>query len=143
MPKKPKPENRREIWKQFSRQIIGALLILLVLVGLYTIAAEDARAIPEIPLSQLAQDITAGKVTAIAVQGDQLEVTYQPNEIKRSQKEVETSLTQTLAVYGVTPIALSRVAVTVESPNGFGFWISSLLPILLPVLFVIFLFWMI
>ena len=40
MPKKPKPnpENRREIWKQFSRQIVGALLILLVLVGFYTIA---------------------------------------------------------------------------------------------------------
>jgi len=132
MPKKPKPnpENRREIWKQFSRQIVGALLILLVLVGFYTIATEDERAIPDISLSQLAQDITAGKVTAIAVQGDQLEITYQPNEIKRSQKEVEISLTQTLAIYGVPPATLGHVAVTVKSGSGFGFWILNLLPIL-------------
>ena len=145
MPKKPKPnpENRREIWKQFSRQIVGALLILLVLVGFYTIATEDERAIPDISLSQLAQDITAGKVTAIAVQGDQLEITYQPNEIKRSQKEVEISLTQTLAIYGVPPATLGHVAVTVKSGSGFGFWILNLLPILLPVLFIFFIFWMI
>lgn len=148
MPKKRQKTNggkgeRPEIWKQFSRQIVGTLLILFVVLGFYTMMMEGEKNIPEIPLSELAQDIISGKVTAIMVAGDALEITYQPTEIKKSQKEVEASLTQTLAVYGVTPASLSKVAVTVESPSGFGFWLINLLPILLPVFFVIFLFWMI
>ncbi|MEK7621915.1 MAG: ATP-dependent zinc metalloprotease FtsH [Patescibacteria group bacterium] len=143
MPKKSKPKNQREIWQQFSRQIVGALLLLFILAGLYTLSTEDRRDESLIPLSQLAQDISAGRVTEIKVEGDELEIVYSTKELKRSQKEVEASLTQTLAVYGVSPEVLSRVAVTVESPGGAGFWLINLLPILLPVLFVVFIFWMI
>src|SRR3989344_2321351 len=144
MPKKTKPAKRQDIWKQFSRQIVGALLILLVFVGFYTITSENKGVIPDISLSQLAQDIIAGKVKAIEIQGDQLEITYLiKDEVKHSQKEVEASLTQTLAVYGVSPVVLGQVAVTVASPNGVGFWLGNLLPFLLPIFFVIFLFWMI
>ena len=82
-----------------------------------------------IPISQIATDIEAGKITAIVVQGDTLTATYADGTTKTSNKEDEDSLTQTLVNYGVPAEKISAVKVSIEDESGWQFWAVELLPI--------------
>jgi len=134
---------QKKIINQFSRQILGTLLIMMLLVGLYATWSEQTPTVAVIPVSQLASEIRAGQVKAIVLESDNLQVTYQDATVSRSQKEDGISFTETVARYGVTAEELSRVALEVREPGGFGFWFFNLLPFLLPILLILFFVWII
>ncbi|MHB8860346.1 MAG: ATP-dependent zinc metalloprotease FtsH [Minisyncoccota bacterium] len=94
-----------------------------------------------IPLSAVASDVVAGKVKSITVSGDSLSLVYAGGAVKTSQKDPSAGLPETLATYGVTPDELSKVSMTVQGQSGFEFWFLNLAPILIPLLFIAFLFW--
>ncbi len=130
---------------QFVRNILTVIFILLLLVTLYTIVADSKSKTESISLSQLSSDISAGKVTEILVDGDDLEVHYDVKNqvVKKAKKEDGTALTQTLVNYGVTPDKLNHVAIEIQNPNGLSFWIINLAPFLLPLLVVLVIAWFI
>ncbi|MBP9856036.1 MAG: ATP-dependent zinc metalloprotease FtsH [Candidatus Pacebacteria bacterium] len=146
-PKTPKDKRPKlstlQLWGQFGNQVIGTLLILMILVGLYSTVVENREPIPEIPISELAAAVNNGQVSSITVSGDKLEAVYKSKEVKTSKKEAERGLSETLATYGVNPQALSKVTLKVEGESGFSFWLLNLLPIIIPILFVIVFFWFI
>ncbi|MBI2100870.1 MAG: ATP-dependent zinc metalloprotease FtsH [Candidatus Vogelbacteria bacterium] len=115
----------------------------MLLVSLYAFWSEETNKTPEISLSQLAGEIKSGAIKEVTVQGDSLEINYQDGSNGRSQKEVETSLSETLANYGVTALELKAVKLTIENPGGLGFWLLNLLPFALPILLILFFVWMI
>lgn len=61
--------------------------------------------------------------------------------IKKAKKETESSLTETLSNYGVDKNKLAAVAISVNDEDGWGYWFINLLPIILPLLFMIGFFW--
>ncbi len=89
----------------------------------------------------MAQDVSAQKVTAIKVSGDTLNLTYENGTKRVSRKGPSTGLPEILATYGVKPAMISKVAITVQGESGWHFWLVTLVPILLPIIFLIFLFW--
>ncbi|MBP9669671.1 MAG: ATP-dependent zinc metalloprotease FtsH [Candidatus Pacebacteria bacterium] len=95
----------------------------------------------EVPLSTLAQDLVQGTVTTIIVRGDAIEATYKDETVKKSRKEAEAGLTETLSFYGVTPDKLAAVSIDVKDETGVKFWALTLLPILLPILLLFGLVW--
>lgn len=124
-------------------QVVLTLLILMFLVGLYSSLAEQKNKVKDVSLSEISQAVLTGQITAIDVNGDQLTATYKDSTQSKSRKEAESSLSETLSLYGVNPEALGKVKVTVDNPSGWGFWLLNLLPILIPIIFVIIFFWMI
>ena len=99
------------------------------------------RAPATIPLSTVATDVAAGKVSAITVNGDALNLVYADKSTKTSQKDPSAGLPETLATYGVTPAELAKVAITVQGQSGFEFWFVTLGPTILSLLFIAFIFW--
>jgi hypothetical protein len=80
-------------------------------------------------------------VTAISIKGEALTATYgssTPAVVKQSKKEVGVGLTETLKNYSVTPEELAAVKITVENQGGFGFWLVTLAPFLMPIVFLAF-----
>lgn len=130
---------------QFVRNILTVIFILLLLVTLYSVVAENRTEREEISISQLANDISAAKVTQVVVDGDNLEIHYDTNGevVKKAKKEEATALTDTLVNYGVTAQKLNAVSIQIKSPNGLSFWILNLAPFLLPLLVVILIAWFI
>lgn len=133
----------RNIWSQFGGQIITGILIILIIVSLYSAVTGDGERPEEVTLSSLAARVIAGEVRTIQVRGDDLAVTLLSGDELLSKKEIESSLSETLANYGVTPEQLNGVAITVESPTGLGFWLLNILPFLLPIIFIVVFFWII
>ena len=123
-------------------QLAAAFAVFLVLSAGYSLVRQYMTGQSEtVPLSQIAADIEAGKISSIVVQGDQVTATYTDHSTKTSQKETEDSLTQTLTNYGITSTELSAVSITVQDQSGIRFWADELLPILLPMLFILGVIW--
>jgi cell division protease FtsH len=150
--KKPGKKNRPTSPNLFGRgslssNIINAILILLIIVSLYSMIADKKKASENIPISQLALDISAGLVKQIDVNGNDLEITYNKagtsseELIKKSQKEEGTALSQTLYNYGVDSKKLEAVKIEIVSESGFAYWMLILGPFIIPLIFIAFFIW--
>ncbi|MDB5254407.1 MAG: ftsH [Parcubacteria group bacterium] len=122
-------------------QGILALIIFLILITSYSFLA-GGKDIQEISVSELAQNVSAQTVESIVVKGDNLDITYIDGTKKTSKKEEGTALSTTLKNYNILPEALATVKIDVKNDQGFIYWVLSLTPIILPILFIIFFIWM-
>ncbi len=123
-------------------QLVAAAAIFLVLSAGYSLIREYITNQNEtVPLSQIAQDIDAGKITAIVVSGDTITATYTDKTEKTSRKETEASLTQTLTGYGIPADKLAKVQVTIQDENSIYFWFQTLLPVIVSGLFLLGIIW--
>ena len=134
--KKGKKESK------FSGSIMGAVLIFMLITALYlVITGSTKKGEPQISISDLAKNVTDGSVKKIVVSGEELTITYTNDEVKKSKKETESSLSQTLFNYGVKPEALAKTAIEIKNETGFMYWLVNLAPFLIPILFIVFFFW--
>lgn len=125
----------------FTGNLLSTILIFLLLMSVYSIIMSATNAKQEISLSQVANDVKAGQVKAIKVEGNSLALTYQDDSQKKSMKDPSDALPQTLVPYGVTSDELSRVAITISTQSGFAYWFMTLAPIILPMILLGVLFW--
>lgn len=141
------PSSGRKGWKDlfggpsFFGNLTTTVLIFLLLMSAYSIVESFMKPSNDVPLSVVAADVAAGKIRTITVTGDSLDLVYTDQSTKTSRKDPSAGLPETLATYGVTPEELSKVAITVEGQSGLQFWFLALTPIVLPLLFIAFLFW--
>ncbi len=138
------PEGKGKNTKKapkFSTNIAGAIFVFMVITALYLLISGTPKSPSEVPISDLAKSVIAGEVKDIVVESEDLTITYSDGTIKKAKKEVEASLSQTLANYGVKPEMLAGTTIEVKNPNGFGYWVINILPYLLPILFIAFFFW--
>ncbi len=126
---------------RFWMNLLTAAAIFILIIGLYSLISGIGATKNDIALSQLAADINKGLVSKIVVRGDSLDIEYADKSLKQSKKEEATALTQTLVNYGVGEQELGKVTVEIKTQSGFGFWVLSLAPILIPILFIIFFIW--
>src|SRR3989344_477395 len=100
--------------KLISRNIIVAFLILMLLAGAYSFLQGTFNVREEISLSDLVKKINAGEIKKVDVNGDELSVSLNDGSVLFSKK----------------------------NPMGALFWISALLPFVLPFLLIVLFFWL-
>ncbi|HYF12964.1 MAG TPA: AAA family ATPase, partial [Candidatus Paceibacterota bacterium] len=137
VPPLPKLPRRDSFWLNLATSI----MLLLLLAGAYTYFAGDRTEDQQVPLSQVATDITAGRVVSILVNGDDLEIIYADQSKKLSKKEPDASLTDTLSNYGVPKEAMARVLIDIKRESSWQFWLAALAPFLAPLLLIAFFVW--
>ncbi|MBI3888527.1 ATP-dependent zinc metalloprotease FtsH [Candidatus Nomurabacteria bacterium] len=125
----------------FSSSIIGAVVFFIVITAIYLLVAGDGKVTPQVSISELANNVVAGNVKTILVEGDKLTITYQNGDVKESKKEVSSPLTQTLADYGVPAVALAKTDIQIKDESGFGYWLLNMSPIIVPIIFILVFFW--
>lgn len=131
----------------FISNILNVILILLIIVSLYSMFSDTGEKAETISISQLASDVSAGTVKEINVSGNNLEIVYRSigttteEVIKKSQKEAGTALSQTLSNYQVDSAKLSEVQINIKAEGGFGFWLATVGPFLIPLIFIGFFIW--
>jgi cell division protease FtsH len=133
----PKLPRRDSFWLNLATSI----LLLLLLAGAYTYFAGVSEEPQQVPISQLAADIEANKVSDIVVNGDELDVTYADKTKRTSKKEPDSSLTTTLSNYGVSKEALAKVSIDIKRQSSWQFWLTALAPFLAPLLLIAFFVW--
>ncbi|MDO8500196.1 MAG: ATP-dependent zinc metalloprotease FtsH [bacterium] len=127
--------------KDFSKHIIYALIILVLISGVYALVGGTFGEKKEISLSELVNDINAGNVQKISIQENNLDVTLKDGAEVTSKKEVGVGLIELLKDYGVEQAKLKVVTIEVKEASGFGFWAGVIIPFLAPILLIGFLIW--
>lgn len=136
-------KGKKRPGQELSRQIITIVLFFLVLGALYSTIFGSTKKVEEIPLSQVAVAVGTGSVETIVVKGDTLTLAYTDGVERKAKKEPNTALSETLANYGVTPEQLAGVAITIEKERGLGIFLLNVLPIAIPLIFLIIFFFFI
>ena len=114
------PKGGRRGWRvllggpSFFGNLVTTVLIFLLLMSAYSLVTGFIQPSNTIALSTVAADVAAGKITAITVNGDSLELTYADSSTKTSRKDPSAGLHETLATYGVTPEELAKVSITIQ-----------------------------
>ncbi len=111
------------------------LLIIVAVAALVYSASQSTEPAPEKELTEVATLIENGKVSAIVVLGDQIQVQLvNDKQVYLSQKEPDVSLTTTLTRLGVPSAALAKVDFKVAPPTDAATWLtllSTIVPMLL------------
>ncbi len=124
---KPKTPN-------IINQVIIAILIFISITVLYTYLAKTPEDIKSLTISDVASGVIAGSITKIEVAGSDVNVSFKDGTKGKAKKEVESSLSETLFNYGVTPVELSATPIEIKSESGFTYWLINILPFLLLIL---------
>lgn len=140
-PRKRGPGGLLPKGQGFMGNVLSVILILLIVTSIYSLIVDGSGEREKIALSQVAGDVQAGLVTKIVVSGNDLTLTYADGTERTSMKDPDQGLPDTLAAYGTTPEELSKVAFSIEGESGFRFWFATLVPIILPIVFILILFW--
>lgn len=122
----------------------SVLLFFLIIVFAYSVFSKSkSREVPIIPISELASSVEKGEVKYILVEGSKLTILFNDEVKKKSKKESESSLTESLINYGVAPENISKVSIEIKDESGFGYILLNILPILLPILLFVVFIWLI
>lgn len=133
-----KPPTKRPI----SSYIFSTIIIFTLLTVLYSAVSGDSTNETKVALSEVALLVKNGEVKSITVNGQELKITKIDETILESRKEATGTLVETLAAYGVEESKLSNIEISVVTDTGIGFFLLSILPILLPIILIVFFFWM-
>ena len=129
--------------KQFTKYISIVFLILLTAAGLVMLFQSPYDKADSVSISEIVAKINAGQVKEITVKGDGLEIVTKDGDKKFvSQKESGISAFETLLNLGASKDKLSAFNIQVKDETGTaGMILSSIIPIVLPFLLIIFIFW--
>jgi cell division protease FtsH len=138
---KNKKTNQPKI-PNMMNQIVIAIFIFMAITVAYTFFAKKGEDIKKMAISDVAKNVVDGTVEKITVAGGDINIDFKDKSKGTAKKELESSLSETLYNYGVTPAQLSSTPIEIKTESGFSYWFAVLLPFLLPVFLIMFLFWL-
>ncbi len=124
------------------KNISWAILTLIVISLIFSFFVAPQETPKQLGLSELAQKINAHEVKQISVSGNDMTITLKDNTTAVSKKEPETGVSETFKNFGVDPAALALVDFSIKDESGWRFWAGILIPTLLPLIIIGFIFWL-
>ncbi|MBU4466830.1 ATP-dependent zinc metalloprotease FtsH [Patescibacteria group bacterium] len=128
----------KNLFKNFIVVIFG----LFILSALFSLVSQN-KAPEELSLTQLVEEMNQEKVKQIIVEENNLKITFSDDKQALARKETEASLSQTLFNYGLAKEKLEKVEIIVKSENNAILIIGQVLSIAVPILMLVFFFWII
>ncbi len=129
--------------KDIIRYIIIVFLILFAAAGLVLLFQSPFETADRITLPDLVKKINTNEVKEIAVKGDDLNIVLADDKIIMARKESGVSAFDTLLNLGATPEKLAATKISIENTeSGAGAIFAALLPIILPIVFILIIFWL-
>lgn len=127
--------------KILTRNILIAFAVLFILAGLFSLFIKPTQAPKKIIFSELINLVNENKVQKISVEKNSLSIELKDGTKAVTQKESESSLTETLKNYGVAQDKINQVNLELKEPVEYGAWLSIFTSILLPFLIIGFFVW--
>lgn len=90
----------------------------------------------KVGIEMLISQINNGEVGSIVIEGDELKVALTSGESETVKKETGETLSELLNNFGVEKEKLANIKIEVKDESGLDFWLTSILPFLLPFLLI-------
>ncbi|MDO8509920.1 MAG: ATP-dependent zinc metalloprotease FtsH, partial [bacterium] len=132
--------------KSFLKNFIAIVLVLMVVAGVLGMVKTNSTQKPEkVDIGKLVEEVNAGLVQKVLVQGDTLTVQLKDAKAKSQEihKESGESFGDLMKNYGVSDEARKGIAVEIKDESGWKFWMANLLPAIIPLaIIMVFLYFM-
>jgi len=130
----------KEVKKFTVKNVVTGILVVLLILSLVSLYQADIDKPENVSISQLAQQINKGEVKSVKVKRNELNIELTNGKKERSQKEVESSLSESLVNLGVNKNKLGNI-INVKDTTASDFWTNGGLSFLLPFLLIGFFVW--
>ncbi|MFH1404992.1 MAG: ATP-dependent zinc metalloprotease FtsH [Patescibacteria group bacterium] len=127
--------------KPLSKNIILFVVFLLVIAAAFSTYSINTQKPEKIGISKLVEYVQQENIKNIEIRGDEIKVILNDDAIAVTQKEKDESLSDLLTNYGVTPEQLKQVNISVKEKGASDYFMSIILPSLLPLIILIGIFW--
>jgi len=114
------------------KNIIIFVLVIFFLASIFSLYNISNEKKSVVGINKLIEEIHQGQIKQIDIKGDALEITLQDGTKQEAQKESSESLSTLLSNLGVKGDELSKITMEVKDESGFSFWMSAILPFLIP-----------
>ena len=128
--------------RTLSKNILWTVFTLLLIAFIFSLFYTGGKQPATLTIDQLVSKINSDQVAKITVNGNDLTIQLKDGSPAVSTKETEAGLSETLKNYGVDPTALQKVNLQIQNQSGWQYWLSILIPALLPLIIIGFLFWL-
>ncbi len=127
---------------KFIRNLLVILAIFLTVAGIFTFFSGESKPENSVNMGAVADEITAGQVSKIEVDGNDITVYLKDGTVQKSTKEEEVALSTALREnYGVDPVKIKEANIEPKGSSSSSFWISTVAPFLIPFLLIGFFIW--
>jgi cell division protease FtsH len=128
------------IMKDFLKNFLIVFAALLIIAGVLSLFKTDTTKQPDtVGVAKLTEEINAGQVKKIVIEGDLLKVEMKDAAVKAQEvkKEPTESFGDIMKNYGVTDEARKALEVEVKAESSWKFWAANIIPGLLPLIIII------
>ena len=122
----------KNIFKNFAIVVL-VILMVAAFISLYT---EPKQEVESVNIGKLIEEINQEEVQEIIIKGDILDITLNSGAKQTTKKEPTESLSTLFKNLDVPTDKISKVNIQVQEETGFNFWLSTLLPFLIPFLLI-------
>ena len=132
--------------RNFLKNFIIVFAALFLIAGVLGLIKNEQNKAPEIvSISKMVEEINAGQVQKVIIQGDTISLQLKDEKAKSQQvlKEPNGTFGDIVKNYGVASSSLGKLSVEVKNESSWKFWLANLFPVLLPLLiFILFFYFM-
>ena len=122
------------------RQLLFVVLLFIFLSVLFSGLEKNLTSKKQINLSESIQMIKEKKVDKIIVHPDNLEIVAPDKQVFVANKESNVSLGELLKNFGFSSEEINALDIEIKEQSGWSVWLGTLLPILIPIIFLVILF---
>lgn len=122
--------------KNLVKNFLIFFIVFLAIAALFSAFGGGAPKEEKVGIEMLINQINSGEVESIVIEGDELKVSLTSGESETVKKEIGETLSELLNNFGVEKEKLANIKIEVKDESGLDFWLTSILPFLLPFLLI-------
>ncbi|MFA6027514.1 MAG: ATP-dependent zinc metalloprotease FtsH [Patescibacteria group bacterium] len=118
-----------------AKKILYLFLALIFIGAFLSLYNSPFEKIDEVSLNTLVSEVKENKVKSLEIVGEQtINIELQDGVKQKTRKELSQPLPELLTSFGIKPEQLGNIDIKVKNDNGLGYWLSALLPFLIPII---------
>ncbi len=125
--------------KNLVKNFLIFFLVFLAIAALFSTFSQGEQP-SRVGIEALIQELNQDQVKALTVSGNEVKIELKDGQKQTMQKEESESLSTLLSNFQLNPEKLAGVAISVQEPSGWSYWLGVILPFALPLLLIVFLF---
>ena len=127
--------------KPLSKNVIVAILVILVIAVVFSNYSFKKDKPEDVNIAKVVEEIQNGSVKSIDIEGAEISITLKDGAKQITRKESIDSMPSVLINYGVTAEQLRNANITVKDKSAKSYFMTVILPSLLPLLLLMIVFW--
>lgn len=122
--------------KNIIKNFLIFLFVFMVVAALFSVYSNTSKKPERVGIEKLVAQINNEEVAGISIEGNEIKVTLKDGKEEVIKKEAGDTFSSLMNNFGVEGSTLVKIKIEVKDESGWSFWLSAVLPFLIPFLLI-------